>query len=212
MQTRQLASNDGTRTYALILETGDEVMASVRGFAERERLTAAHFSAIGAFSDAVLAYFDWETKEYLDIPVSEQVEVAALNGDVAVAPDGSPAVHIHAVLGRREPVCRVVEAARRDPVELLLEREAVLRRPEDGVFIVGIGEIDEPRSLDDQARARGPGRDHRRATTAGEHETGDGGREEHAAEHRTAMCTPTAAVMLRVEGDRLRLARSSDDG
>jgi predicted DNA-binding protein with PD1-like motif len=39
-------------------------------------------TAIGAFSDVVLRYFDWDKKEYLAIPVREQVEVASLVGDV----------------------------------------------------------------------------------------------------------------------------------
>jgi uncharacterized protein len=102
MQAKQLSNQNGTRTYSLVLETGDEVLASVQAFTEREGLAAAHFSAIGAFSDAVLTYFDWEKKDYLENPIMEQVEVAALNGDVAIAPDGSPAVHIHTVLGRRD--------------------------------------------------------------------------------------------------------------
>lgn len=102
MQERILARNGGQRTFALVLETGEEVMAALQDFAEREELSAASFSAIGAFSDAELAYFDWEKKDYLAIPVEEQVEVASLNGDVALAPDGSRALHIHAVLGRRD--------------------------------------------------------------------------------------------------------------
>lgn len=143
MQTKQLAGSEGTRTYALILETGDEVMASVRGFAEREELTAAHFSAIGAFSDAVLAYFDWETKEYRDIPVGEQVEVAALNGDVAVAPDGSPAVHMHAVLGRRDGTALAGHLGRahvRPTLEIVLtETPQHLRKrldPDSGLVLI----------------------------------------------------------------------------
>jgi len=102
VQERILARNGGQRTFALVLETGEEVMAALQDFAEREELSAASFSAIGAFSDAELAYFDWEKKDYLAIPVEEQVEVASLNGDVALAPDGSRALHIHAVLGRRD--------------------------------------------------------------------------------------------------------------
>lgn len=99
MQTKLLANNDGMRTYALILETGDEVLSCVEDFAEQEDLSAAQFSAIGALSEAVLAYFDWETKDYLENPVDEQVEVASLNGDIALSPDGGKAIHIHVVLG-----------------------------------------------------------------------------------------------------------------
>ncbi len=102
MQTRKLNEDSNLRRYVLVLETGDEVMTCVKRFAEENDLSAASFSGIGAFSDVVLTYFDWEKKSYLENPLDEQVEVASLNGDVAVAPDGSPAVHIHLVVGRRD--------------------------------------------------------------------------------------------------------------
>jgi predicted DNA-binding protein with PD1-like motif len=143
VQTKQLAAGDGARTYALILETGDEVLGCLRDFAVSEGLTAAHFSAIGAFSEAVLAYFDWEGKEYLDIPVSEQVEVAALNGDVAVGPDGAPAVHVHAVLGRRDGTAlagHLTRALVRPTLEVVLtESPQHLRKrfdPESGLVLI----------------------------------------------------------------------------
>ena len=43
-------------------------------------------SAIGALSDVVLLYFDWDKKDYVRIPVEDQVEVASLIGDVATDP------------------------------------------------------------------------------------------------------------------------------
>lgn len=41
-------------------------------------------SAIGAFQDVVLGYFDWERKDYKRIPLDEQVEVVSMNGDIAM--------------------------------------------------------------------------------------------------------------------------------
>ena len=41
-------------------------------------------TAIDAFSEAVLGYFDWEKKDYEHIPVNEQVEVFSLIGDIAL--------------------------------------------------------------------------------------------------------------------------------
>ncbi len=102
MQSKQLHDSDGQRTFAVILETGDEVMDCLQRFVASEGVTAAQLTAIGALSDARLAYFDWASRKYQPIPVNEQVEVASLVGDVAVGPDGKPAVHAHAVLGRRD--------------------------------------------------------------------------------------------------------------
>jgi predicted DNA-binding protein with PD1-like motif len=99
MQSKLLHETNGKRTFAVILQKGDEAMRCLQDFAVKERLAGAQISAIGAFSNAKLAFFDWQTKQYKAIPVEEQVEVASLNGDIAVGLDGKPSVHVHAVLG-----------------------------------------------------------------------------------------------------------------
>jgi len=143
LQTKLLASVEGERTFALILETGEEAVGCLRRLAETERLGASQFSAIGAFSAAVLAYFDWETKTYRPIPVSEQVEVASLTGDVADSPDGRPAIHIHAVLGRRDGTAlagHLLEARVRPTLEVVIrESPSHLRKrfdPESGLALI----------------------------------------------------------------------------
>jgi uncharacterized protein len=102
MQSKLLHEADGKRTFAVILQKGDEAMRCLQDFAAKERLGGAQVTAIGALSRATLAFFDWDTKRYNPIPVDEQVEVASLVGDIAVGPDGKPSVHVHAVLGRRD--------------------------------------------------------------------------------------------------------------
>jgi predicted DNA-binding protein with PD1-like motif len=102
MKTKLLHESDGKRTFAVILGTGDEALSCLKAFATKELLGGAQITAIGALSQARLTYFDWETKAYQPIEVSEQVEVASLVGDVAMGPDGTPSVHVHAVLGRRD--------------------------------------------------------------------------------------------------------------
>ena len=92
---------DGEQTYALVFDPGDEVVAELLAFAQKLRVTAAHFQGIGALSDVVLGYFDWEKKQYRPIPLREQVEVLSLQGDIAL--EGSePRVHAHLVVGRAD--------------------------------------------------------------------------------------------------------------
>jgi uncharacterized protein len=90
MQSKLLHQANGKRTFALILQKGDEVMRCLQEFAIRERLGGAQITAIGAFGSATLAFFDWETKKYQPIPVKEQVEVASLIGDIAIVRTGNP--------------------------------------------------------------------------------------------------------------------------
>lgn len=143
MIAKQLHAADGQRVFAVILETGEAVMESLQRFAEAERLTAAQITGIGAFSDAELRYFDWERKEYLPIPVKEQVEVASLLGDVAVSPEGKPALHVHLVLGRRDGTAlagHLAEARVRPTLELIVtESPAHLRKaldPDSGLALI----------------------------------------------------------------------------
>ncbi len=95
----ELINDADEKTYALIFDKGDEVIAGLEEFAKAERLSASQFTAIGAFSDATLGFFDRELKDYRKIPLNEQVEVLSLLGNFALAPDG-PKVHAHAVVGK----------------------------------------------------------------------------------------------------------------
>jgi predicted DNA-binding protein with PD1-like motif len=97
----QVLSEGVERTFALIFDRGDEVVSELTRFAEREGLTASHFTAIGALSEATLGYFERDRKQYKRIPVREQVEVLSLVRDVAL--DGAkPKIHAHVVLGRSD--------------------------------------------------------------------------------------------------------------
>ncbi len=52
--------DQGERTFAVIFDKGDEVVSGLTEFAKRNDLGGSHFKAIGAFSDLVLGYFNWE--------------------------------------------------------------------------------------------------------------------------------------------------------
>jgi uncharacterized protein len=104
VRSRLLADHDGTRTFAIALESGDRLMESITRFAAEERLAASEFTAIGAFASAKLACFDPESRGYVDIPVDEQVELASLNGRITrpEGGEGDPHLHVHCVLSRRD--------------------------------------------------------------------------------------------------------------
>jgi predicted DNA-binding protein with PD1-like motif len=135
MRTKLVNEHAGQRTYVVVLDTGDEVVASLREVAVLEGLTAAQVSAIGALSDAVLGYFDWDEKDYRRIPVREQVEVVSMLGDIGVDEQDQPALHLHLVLGRRDGSAmggHLLEAHVRPTLEVMLtESPAHLRRRKD---------------------------------------------------------------------------------
>ena len=101
MESKLIFEYNGLKTYVLIYEKGDEFIAGLQAFAKGNSLTASHFTAIGAFSDAVLGYFDREKMDYKKIPVKEQVEVLTLVGNITFS-EGKHKVHAHAVLGKAD--------------------------------------------------------------------------------------------------------------
>jgi predicted DNA-binding protein with PD1-like motif len=146
MRTKLLNEN-GERVFAVIFETGDDPVAGLTRFADEQKLGASAFTAIGAFSEATLGYFDWEKKDYERIPVKDQVEVLALVGDVALQ-DGKPKLHAHVVLGRRDgSACggHLLAARVRPTLEVIVTESPVhLRRKHDPV--TGLALIDIERS------------------------------------------------------------------
>ena len=89
------------RVIAIVFDMGEDPVAALTGFATDHALRAASFTAIGAFSEATLGYYEWERKEYRKIEVAEQVEVLSLMGDIAFEGDKAR-VHAHVVLGRQD--------------------------------------------------------------------------------------------------------------
>ena len=130
VQARLLDRNGGA-TYVLIFEVGDEVMAELASFANEQQLEASDFSALGAFSSALLGFFDVGEKDYRKIPIDEQVEVLTLVGNITLD-KGEPKVHAHTVLGLADGTTRgghLLEGHVRPTLELILTESPVqLRR------------------------------------------------------------------------------------
>jgi uncharacterized protein len=144
MKTKLLKEGE-QRTFAVILDKGEEVTECLSHFAKEERLSASQITAIGAFERAVLGFFDWETKDYRKIPVDEQVEVVAFLGDVALAPDGTPTLHPHVVLSKSDGTAvggHLLEGYVRPTLEVIVtENPAHLRKkkdPETGLALIEI--------------------------------------------------------------------------
>jgi uncharacterized protein len=119
-----------------VLDKGDETVSSIESFVRKNGISAAQLTGIGAFSDTVLGFFDWETKSYRKIPVNEQVEVVSLLGDIALGPDGKPALHPHVVVSRADGMAmggHLLEAHVRPTLEVVLtESPRHLHKRKDG--------------------------------------------------------------------------------
>ena len=82
MKSKLLHEENGLKTFILVFDKGDEVRTSLLEFANTNRFADAQFTAIGAFSEATLGFFDRQQKTYKEIPLKEQVEVLSFSGNI----------------------------------------------------------------------------------------------------------------------------------
>jgi predicted DNA-binding protein with PD1-like motif len=134
MNARQLSAANGSDSFILVFETGDEVTKELLAFARERSIDAASFTGIGAFQQVTLGYFEIDKRDYKRIPVNEQVEVVSLVGNVACGDDG-PKLHAHVVVGRRDGSAlggHLMDACVRPTLEIVLVTSpAHLRRRSD---------------------------------------------------------------------------------
>ncbi|MDQ1183871.1 PPC domain-containing DNA-binding protein [Agrobacterium larrymoorei] len=147
MQSKELGRSDpwSERNFVLVLDDGEEAFAAITKFCEEENITGASLTAIGAFKQAKLGFFDFAQKSYIDIPVDTQSEVLSAIGDVAVDDAGKASLHLHAVLGfadRSTKGGHFISGIVHPTLEIMIRESAVaLRRrkkPELGIALIDI--------------------------------------------------------------------------
>jgi uncharacterized protein len=106
MKSRLVWEQAGERTFVVVLDAGDEAFGALVDFANRNRLSGASLSAIGAFQRATVGWFDLRARTYLPIHIDEQCEALSLLGDIAVGDDDKASLHMHAVLGLKDGTTR----------------------------------------------------------------------------------------------------------
>jgi predicted DNA-binding protein with PD1-like motif len=132
MESKVVSNDAGAAIHVVILDSGEEAFAALTRFANEAKITAASVTAIGAFEKATVGWFDFASKTYKKIEVTEQCEVLSAIGDVAVGDDGKASLHVHIVLGLSDGSTRgghLLAGTVRPTLEVVLtEVPATLRR------------------------------------------------------------------------------------
>ena len=145
MKSRKIAGDAGAETRIVILESGEEAFAVLSKFANEAGITAASLTAIGAFENATVGWFDFEKKTYKKIEIAQQCEVLSAIGDVAVGDDGKASLHVHVVLGLSDGTTRgghLLEGKVRPTLEVVLTDTPVKlrrrKRAELGIALIDV--------------------------------------------------------------------------
>jgi predicted DNA-binding protein with PD1-like motif len=147
MKSTKIASDAGAETRVVIVEFGEEAFETK--FANDAGVTAASLTAIGAFENATVGWFDFEKKTYKKIEVAQQCEVLSAIGDVAVGDDGKASLHVHVVLGLSDGTTRgghLLEGKVRPTLEVVMTDTPVkLRRKKRADIGIALIDLDAKR-------------------------------------------------------------------
>ena len=91
----------GTDKYALRIESGDDILQSIRQFATAKRLSASLLEGIGSLSKVKLGHYDFKRKKYSYETFEDDLEILNLSGNIA-SMNRQPLPHVHVTLGRRD--------------------------------------------------------------------------------------------------------------
>jgi predicted DNA-binding protein with PD1-like motif len=101
MKSRLLHDENGLKMFTVVFDKQEDVREALLDFANRRHLVDAYLTAIGAFSEVTLGFFDPQQKTYRPIPIKEQVEVLSFSGNI-IQQDGKPRLHAHVVVGKAD--------------------------------------------------------------------------------------------------------------
>jgi len=101
MQQQLIRHGQGSRTWAIVLDSSEEVSACLQEFARRELLGTTNFTASGSLQDAVLGYVENDGHAYRRHTLDHPAQVVSLVGDIVLR-DGAPQIHMRAVLDAQD--------------------------------------------------------------------------------------------------------------
>ena len=91
--------------FYLLLDKGDEIIASLTALCEKEQLRAASFEGIGGCDHVEVGIFDPDKKSYVTHVQDGLLELVSLNGNVTRYED-RPYIHAHAVFAYHDEAMR----------------------------------------------------------------------------------------------------------
>ena len=97
----KLLQHGNGRTYAIVMEPGDEVVGCLEAFARDTHLSKGEFKGLGGLREVLLGWFEIDGQPRVRVPLSEPVGVMSLVGNIAVS-DGQPRVAPHAVVRKAD--------------------------------------------------------------------------------------------------------------
>ena len=85
-------------TYVVRLDRGDEICEALQELAEKEQITLAQVSGLGALDELIVGVYDERAQRYLTNPFAGAYEITSLTGNITTR-EGRPHLHLHLSAG-----------------------------------------------------------------------------------------------------------------
>jgi len=95
----------GHKTYIVVMQRGDDVLSGLTEFAEKNNITFASFTGLGAMSSTRIGCYDREKQMYHIVPVKGQAETVSFIGNITLF-NGKPIVHVHMSVSQSDGTVR----------------------------------------------------------------------------------------------------------
>lgn len=86
------------RNYVIRIQKSEEILKAIKEVCEKEHVSLAAVSGIGAVNDVTLGVFDSEKLQYESQRFTGDMEIASCTGNVS-RKDGETYLHLHMVVG-----------------------------------------------------------------------------------------------------------------
>lgn len=93
--------NSDPHSILFRFDTSESVWDELLKYCTDNKLSSGVFSAIGACKEVVLSYYNLDKKVYDDKPLTENLEILTITGNIAQM-DGKYLIHAHGSFGRND--------------------------------------------------------------------------------------------------------------
>ena len=85
----------GPGSWLVRLDKGDEVLAKLTEFCEKENISSGSITGLGAASKVRLGVYDPGLSQYNEREYNGHLEIASLTGNITRLETGNPKLHLH---------------------------------------------------------------------------------------------------------------------
>lgn len=96
-------ANFDKKVLIIRIDRDEEIISTLESIVIQSEIEAGFFMGIGAIKNAIISFYDYNTKSYIDKEINEEMEVVSLLGNISYQyAENKPFIHAHVALSNRD--------------------------------------------------------------------------------------------------------------